>query len=202
MELRWYDPREKPAQFDPLHGLNFPEIQNVVCRMHLGCKLDLRHVSRNTTNVEFAPRQRSGLLMRIRTPRATAQVFESGMIRCLGSRNEYESRIAARTFARKIWKTGYNVAPHSFHITNITASADAGFRIDLGSFAAAHPEEADYDPEMFSAIKYKMDNLRVYVQIFASGKLTFLAARSRDSIYRAFELIYPLLREHEHRLAH
>jgi len=41
-----------------------------------------------------------------------------------------------------------------------------------------------------------MEQPPVFLQIFASGKITFLGARSRDDVYEAFRNIYPRLYEY------
>ena len=51
-----------------------------------------------------------GVVMRIREPRTTALIFRSGKIVCTGSRNEQDSLLAAKKFARIIQKLNFNVS--------------------------------------------------------------------------------------------
>jgi transcription initiation factor TFIID TATA-box-binding protein len=46
---------------------------------------------------------------------------------------------------------------------------------------------------METVLYYRMDQPKIKLLIFASGKLVLMGAKSREEIYQAFENIYPVL---------
>ncbi|KAK8757777.1 hypothetical protein V5799_004591 [Amblyomma americanum] len=97
-----------PALADP--GI-FPQIQNVVSTVNLGCRLNLKAIALRAWNVKYNPDHCRALIMRIREPRTTASIFSSGKMVCAGAKSEEESRLAARKYARIIQKLGFELYP-------------------------------------------------------------------------------------------
>uniref|UniRef100_A0A3B4FWM1 Uncharacterized protein n=1 Tax=Pundamilia nyererei TaxID=303518 RepID=A0A3B4FWM1_9CICH len=89
-------------------------IVNVISTVDLGCCLDLKFIARRMWNVQYKPQV-------IREPKATATIFRTGKIICLGTKSVEESRLAARKFVRKLQKFGFPVHFLNFKIQNIVA---------------------------------------------------------------------------------
>lgn len=83
--------------------------RNVVSTVNLGTELKLTYINTRTRNSEYNPSRFTGLIMRIRDPKATALIFRSGKLVCTGARCEEDSFLAARKFARIIQKLGFPV---------------------------------------------------------------------------------------------
>lgn len=83
--------------------------RNVVSTVNLGVELLLMYINTRTRNSEYNPARFTGLIMRIRNPRATALIFHSGKLVCTGARCEEDSYLATRKFARIIQKLGFAV---------------------------------------------------------------------------------------------
>jgi transcription initiation factor TFIID TATA-box-binding protein len=81
--------------------------RNVVSTVNLACPLDLMKINFRTRNSEYNPSRFSGIVMRIREPHTTALLFRSGKMVVTGARNEVDSRLAARKYARIIQKLGF-----------------------------------------------------------------------------------------------
>ena len=100
------------------------------------------------------------------------------------------------------------------------ASADVKFPIKLEGLAFAHAMFANYEPELFPGLIYRMKQPKVVLLIFVSGKVVLTGAKvrrhrlliasrmqvwgstslpplwqTRDDVYTAFESIYPVLTE-------
>lgn len=88
---------------------NFSSFRNVVSTVNLGMELALMYINTRTRNSEYNPARFTGLIMRIRNPRATALIFHSGKVVCTGARCEEDSYLATRKFARIIQKLGFPV---------------------------------------------------------------------------------------------
>lgn len=76
----------------------------------LHVQLDLETINARTRNSEFNPIRFHGVVMRLRDPRTTALIFRSGKVICTGARNEQDSLLASKKFARIIQKLGFNVS--------------------------------------------------------------------------------------------
>lgn len=50
-----------------------------------------------------------------------------------------------------------------------------------------------YEPELFPGLIYRLDNPRVVILIFVSGKIVVTGARSRTDILDGVQKIYPVL---------
>ena len=54
-----------------------------------------------------------------------------------------------------------------------------------------------YDPELFPGLIFRMNDPKVVLLIFASGKIVLTGAKKREQIYFAYQKILPLLRKHQ-----
>lgn len=210
----WLDPRHKPDPRDFVESQGIiPELQNVVSTVKLGCRLDLRKIAMALPNVEFDNgKRRTGAVVRCRIKdeefpsskmlRATITIFSTGQMRCMGLRNEYYSLKASRRVARKVQKLGYPVVFRDFRVSGLTATVDIKFPIyNLEKLSLENEDElcSEYEPDFFSGVKFKLDDPELTAQVFASGKITFLGAKTREDIYTAFKRLYGVLREFQQR---
>ncbi|CAB3223590.1 unnamed protein product [Arctia plantaginis] len=175
---------------------NSIKVQNCVSTVHLGCELKLLDIYCRTRFSEYNPARFHGVVMKIIDPRATALVFRSGKVLCTGLRNEHDSYLAARKFARIIQKLGYPAKFLDFKIQNFIATADLRFPIRLEALQQAHGQFASYEPELFPGLVYRMVRPRVVLLIFVNGKIVFTGGKTRGEIHEALDIIYPILRSY------
>lgn len=170
------------------------KLQNCVSTVSLGCELKLLDIYCRTRYSEYNPARFHGVVMKILEPRATALVFRSGKIVCTGARNEHDSYIAARKFARIIQRLGYPAKFLNFKIQNFIATADLRFPVRLEALQQAHGQFASYEPELFPGLVYRMIRPRVVLLIFVNGKLVITGGKTKQDIYEAVDIIHPILR--------
>jgi len=103
--------------------------------------------------------------------------------------------LAARKYARIIQKLGFNAKFTEFKIQNIVGSCDVGFPIRLEGLNCTHHTYASYEPEIFPGLIYRMVDPKVVLLIFVSGKIVLTGAKHREVIYKAFNTIYPVLKD-------
>lgn len=70
----------------------------------LGTKVKLREIASNVRNVEHNPRRFPAAVFRLRQPKATVLIFESGKIVCTGAKTVEDAHIACRRTAKTITK--------------------------------------------------------------------------------------------------
>jgi len=78
---------------------------------------------------------------------------------------------------------------------NIVASVSLGGMIDLEK--AVRPLKAMYEPEQFPGVIYRMDEPRVVMLLFASGKLVCTGAKKEQDVYDAVHKLHRMLEEKE-----
>lgn len=113
-------------------------------------------------HIRFKNHSRSGFLLSL------------GKMVCTGAKNEKDSRLAARKYAKIVMKLGYNVTFHDFKIQNIVGSCDVQFNIGLEGLNIKHSLFTRYEPELFPGLIYKMKSPKVVLLIFVSGKVIHL----------------------------
>ena len=178
------------AESAQVHAI--PLIKNVVTTAQLGCELVLKEIAHHALNAEYNAR-RNAVLMTIRRPRAKALFYECGKMICWGTTSVTRSNLAGRKFVRIIQMLGFPAKFTQFHVVNVIARYDVDFSINLTALALQHKECSSYEPELYPALSYRVQQPSVNVLIFASGKLVFHATRSHRDMCQAFVHIAPIL---------
>ena len=192
-----YPPLETPPLPEKLfQEIPIPQPQNMVSTANLSCKLDLERLASTAGNVVYKPSKFKGLIMRIRSPNATALIFTTGKMVCLGTKSESESYLAIRKFARIVQKLGFAVKLKDFYVQNIVASCDLNFTLELEKLSMNKSYLFNFDPELFPGLVCKMKKPKVVLLIFRSGKIIITGAKIINSVHEAFQNIYPLLKTH------
>ena len=191
--------QSEPQQSAPEAAVIVPKLQNIVATCSVGMALNLRDITMQSRNAEYNPKRFAACIMRIRDPKTTALIFGSGKIVVTGAKDEDQSLTAARRYARIIQKCNNmgGVTFREFKIQNVVASCDVQFPIRLEGLVAAHRVLATYEPELFPGLIYKMVSPRLTLLIFVSGKVVFTGAKKKEDIDKAFEQIYPVLKQYQ-----
>jgi len=141
------------------------------------------------------PKRFAAVIMRIREPKTTALIFQSGKMVCTGAKSVDSSRLAARKYARIVQKLGFAAKFMDFKVQNIVASCDVKFPVRLEGLALAHKHYASYEPELWAGLIYRMVQPKIVLLIFVSGKVVLTGAKVQEEIDEAWENIYPVLTE-------
>jgi transcription initiation factor TFIID TATA-box-binding protein len=177
-------------------------IVNVVSTVSLECQLSLRKLALKLQNSEYNPKRINALIIRIKKPKTAALVFSNGKMVVVGADNEDDSKQAAKIYAKNIKSLGYNdIKFKNFKIENVVASCDANFQIQLTKLSLKlkliNNKNCSYEPDIFPGLIYHMQDPKICLLIFKSGKLVFVGAKQRNDIYSAFEKIFPLLKQYK-----
>lgn len=167
-------------------------ISNVAASFNLKSHLNLRYLALNGHNVEYR-REKAKLIMKLRKPSATANIWSSGKIVCIGSTSEYDSKIASKRIARIIQKLGYSDAKFSsFKIINVLGSCSLPFSIRVIQFSEKYKLNSQYEPELHPGVTYRIKELKATLKIYSTGSIT-VNAPSEAIVQLAIEHIYPLI---------
>ena len=167
-------------------------IRNIIATTDLQCQINLRDIALKVPDAKYNPDRFPALTLRIKEPKATAQVFKTGKIVCLGTKSLADLERAGSEFARYLTLLGCNATFTNFVIKNMVASCDVGFKIQLEQFADNHG--GIYAPELFPALDYKLNH--VTFLIFHSGKVIITGTKSQQEVDKAFNIVYPILQKY------
>ena len=173
------------------------EIQNVVASVTINQKLDLTQIQKAFPETEYKPAQFPGLVFRLAKPKTATLIFSSGKMVCTGAKSEQESVRAVQTVVKLLDKEGFLIRHEPIiEIQNIVASIDLHAKIDLEQ-AAMKLENTMYEPEQFPGLIYRMQEPKVVILMFASGKLVCTGAKTEKEVYEAVYKLKGILEENQ-----
>jgi transcription initiation factor TFIID TATA-box-binding protein len=172
-------------------------IENVVGTATLNQRIDLNAVVKSNPGVEYRPEQFPGLVFRLKRPKTATLIFNSGKMVCTGAKSEKESRRAVMKVIKELKKSGIIIiGKPELKIQNIVASANLGGMIDLEKSAYSLGRTM-YEPEQFPGLIYRVDEPKVVILLFASGKLVCTGAKYEENVYEAVAKLHKKLEEEE-----
>ena len=170
-------------------------IENVVASATLNQKVDLNAVVKGYPGVEYRPEQFPGLVFRLKRPKTATLIFSSGKMVCTGAKSEKEAKRAVMKVVKELKKGGIIIiSKPELKIQNIVASGGLGGMIDLEK-AAYTLGHSMYEPEQFPGLIYRMEDPKVVILLFASGKLVCTGAKKEQDVYDAVGKLHTLLEE-------
>jgi len=173
----------------------FINIENVVASATLNQKIDLNSIVRIFPGVEYRPEQFPGLVYRLKKPKTATLIFSSGKMVCTGAKSERLARKAIMKVVDDLKRNGIVIlGKPEIQVQNIVASAGLGGRIDLEKTIYSL-KRTMYEPEQFPGLIYRMDDPKVVILIFASGKLVCTGAKKEAEVPRAIAILQATLEE-------
>ncbi|MGC8913212.1 MAG: TATA-box-binding protein [Thermoplasmata archaeon] len=172
------------------------KIENVVASTSLDGDLDLQKIANALEGAEYEPEQFPGLIYRLSEPKTATLLFRSGKVVCTGAKSIEDVKRAILTVAEQIEKAGMKINKKpEIEIQNIVASSDLEQEINLNAIAISLGlEKVEYEPEQFPGLVYRLENPKVVVLLFGSGKLVCTGARLPEDVEHAVEKIMEELR--------
>ncbi|MEM2895999.1 MAG: TATA-box-binding protein [Candidatus Bathyarchaeia archaeon] len=162
-------------------------VENVVASADLGQNLDLYLIAKTFHRVEYNPERFPGLIFRLKRPKAVLLIFGSGKMICTGARSERQAKNAVSKTLEEFGRSGITLSKRpKINIENVVASADLKCRVDLEDLALVLKRTV-YEPDQFPGLIYSMENPKVVMLIFSSGKLICTGANSENDLVKAVE---------------
>ncbi|HLD42119.1 MAG TPA: TATA-box-binding protein [archaeon] len=171
------------------------KVENVVAFATFGVDIPLEKLVKEVENTEYEPEQFPGLVYRPTNPRAAALIFSSGKVVCTGAKSIENAKLAMQKVADTIRGVGINV-PKKFpiEVENIVASSKIKAQLNLEEIAFML-ENAEYEPEQFPGLVFRITEPRVAFLLFSSGKIICTGAHSIEDVNRALEKFKEKLEE-------
>jgi len=110
---------------------------------------------------------------------------------CTGAKSLEHVKTAIDLVTKQIAAAGVPVnKDHEIVVQNIVATSDLGAPIDLNAIAISlGGGKVEYEPEQFPGLVYRIDEPKVVVLLFGSGKLVCTGARRPSDVEKAVEKI-------------
>lgn len=175
------------------------KIENVVASGILKHKIDLNAVVTAFPDVEYRPKEFPGLVFRLKNPKTATLIFGSGKMVCTGARSEKEAKRALLKVVRSLKDSGIIIVGRpNIKMQNVVASANLSGWVDLmGVYETEKLMRGRilYEPEQFPGLIYRMEDPKVVILLFASGKLVCTGARKEGEVYVAVDKLHKRLQE-------
>ena len=172
-------------------------IQNIVVSAAMGHGFDLGAIDRAFPEVKYLPQRFPGLCFRLNDPKTTTLIFRTGKMICTGAKSERMARNAIGKLLRELKAKGIIVrGKPEIVVRNVVATAELGGEIDLESLVYKFGRVM-YEPEQFPATIYRMEEPKVVILIFFTGRLVITGAKNEEQIHEAVEKLRKRLLEEE-----
>ena len=170
-------------------------IENVVATATLNQRIDLNSIVRLFPGVEYRPERFPGLVYRLKKPKTATLIFSSGKMVCTGAKSERQARKAVMKVVDELKRNGIVIlGKPEIQIQNIVASAGLGGKIDLEKTTYSL-KRTMYEPEQFPGLIYRMDDPKVVILIFTTGKLVYTGAKKEAEVSTAITKLKETLEE-------
>lgn len=155
----------------------------------MGVELDLVSLALSMKDAEYEPASFPGLIFRMKEPKTAALLFHSGKVVITGAKSLEHVNAAINIVVANVKEAHFPVEgiPQA-EVQNIVASSYLGQEINLNAIAISlGMEKVEYEPEQFPGLVYRLDEPKVVVLLFGSGKLVCAGARRAEDIEAAVD---------------
>ncbi len=173
------------------------KLQNIVLSVaYEGVELDLEKLAGSLDGARYDPEVFPGISYKCIDPKASFLIFASGKMNCVGAKSMHDAKLAIQRLTKKLKKIGVKVKSEpKVKVQNIVASLDFGRKFDLELIARTF-ENTEYEPEVFPGLVFRLDEPKVVVLLFVSGKGVCAGAKIMADIETAGTRILKLLKNY------
>ncbi len=163
----------------------------MVASANLGTELNLQALAVSLDGADYEPERFPGLVYRIKDPKTATLLFHSGKIVCTGAKSLEQVKRAIDKVVVQIRMSGISLdSEPETTVQNIVATSDLGKNINLSIIAITLGlERVEYEPEQFPGLVYRLDEPKVVMLLFSSGKVVCTGARTPQDVGAALDRI-------------
>ncbi len=171
------------------------KVQNIVLSVtYEDVKFDLEKLARSLDGARYDPEVFPGIAYKSYDPPASFLIFASGKMNCVGAQSTRDAKLAIKKLTGKLRRSGIKVKSEpKVKVQNIVASFDFGREFDLERIARDF-KNTEYEPEVFPGLVFRLDEPKVVVLLFVSGKGVCAGAKSMGDIKKAAEKITKIIK--------
>lgn len=170
------------------------KIQNIVLSVtYRDLEFDLEKLSSILEGARYDPEVFPGIAYKSETPRASFLIFASGKMNCVGARSMKDAKQAIKKLTEELKESGVKIEESpKVKVQNMVASFDFHREFDLEKIAREF-RNTEYEPEVFPGLVFRLDEPKVVVLLFVSGKGVCAGAKSMKDVERASDKITEII---------
>jgi len=168
------------------------EVQNVVLSVFFEDGFEPEELAEALDGASYDPEAFPGVVYKCESSPASFLIFSSGKANCVGAKSVEEAERGVRELTQKLKRLGIKSEPE-VRVQNLVVTFDFGARVDPEEIAQSF-DNVEYDPEAFPGAVLRLDDPKVTVLVFSSGRGVCAGAKSMKDARRAGEKIAALLR--------
>jgi len=165
-------------------------VVNVVASASIGKELMLQDIAFQLEGAEYDQDRFPGLIYKLAEPKTAVLIFRSGKVVCTGARSIPDVHVAINKVVDELRVLDMPVKDEpDIVIQNIVATTNLESTLStLNLIQIAMSlgfENVEYEPEAFPGLVYRMDDPKVVLLLFGSGKMVCVGAREVNDIKNA-----------------
>ena len=159
-------------------------VVNVVASASIGKELMLQDIAFQLEGAEYDQDRFPGLIYKLAEPKTAVLIFRSGKVVCTGARSIPDVQVAINKVVDELRVLDMPVKDEpDIVIQNIVATTNLESTLNLIQIAMSLGfENVEYEPEAFPGLVYRMDDPKVVLLLFGSGKMVCVGAREVNNI--------------------
>jgi transcription initiation factor TFIID TATA-box-binding protein len=167
------------------------KIENIVASAKVSDFLDLPTLAGKIKDAEYNKKRFPGVVLRMQDPKIAALVFGSGKVVLTGAKSIDSLSRGLEILGNQLRALDIDIPENlTYKIQNIVTSADLGSPINLNKIAVGfNLEMIEYEPEQFPGLVYRLDEPKVVVLLFGSGKLIITGGKKPEDAKKAVQKI-------------
>jgi transcription initiation factor TFIID TATA-box-binding protein len=172
------------------------KIENIVASAKVTDYLDLPELASKIDGAEYNKKRFPGVVLRMQNPKIAALVFGSGKVVLTGAKSVDSLSKGLTILGNQLRSFNISIPKKlTYKIQNIVTSADLATPINLNKIAVGfNLDRIEYEPEQFPGLVYRLENPKVVVLLFGSGKLIITGGKEPDDAKKAVVKILADLR--------
>jgi transcription initiation factor TFIID TATA-box-binding protein len=166
-------------------------IENVVASASIAEELNIKDITNVLDEAEYEPEQFPGVIYRLKEPKVAILIFRSGKVVCTGAKSPDLARFALELLTRRLEDAGISVIKNpEIIVQNMVATWDTGHALDLTAITLSFGlERIEYEPEQFPGVVFRLDDPKIVMLFFTSGKVVCTGAKSVKELKRAVDIV-------------
>jgi len=163
------------------------KIENIVASAKVTEYLDLPALASQIKDAEYNKKRFPGVVLRMHDPKIAALVFGSGKVVLTGAKSIDSLSKGLEILGNLLREQKIQIPKKlTYKIQNIVTSADLATPINLNKIAVGfNLDRIEYEPEQFPGLVYRLEDPKVVVLLFGSGKLIITGGKEPEDAKRA-----------------
>jgi transcription initiation factor TFIID TATA-box-binding protein len=171
--------------------MNGIKIENIVANAQISEGFDIEILVEKIPELMYNPDDFKGVTYKLDNPKTAVLILPSGKAICTGAINMEEVKESIKRITEKIINVGINVNTNPrIETQNIVVSTELNKELDLILISKSLLlKNVNYEPDQFPGLIYNMDDIKVILLIFSSGKIVCTGAKNYDDASKAIEMM-------------